>query len=191
MIGRIRGTLIEKKPPVLMVEAGYISYELQASLTTFYNLPEIGNEVILHTHLLVREDMQSLYAFSDKREKELFRYLIRINGVGPKLALTILSGVDADTFVNYVMDSNISTLVRLPGIGKKTAERLLIEMKDYLQNWDIENKDGFNINQSAKDAIDALIALGYKPHAASKAIKKYSGKALSSEELIRLALKEI
>ncbi len=189
MIGQLRGILLEKQAPTLVVEAGGIGYELQVPMTSFYQLPSIGKEVALYTHLVVREDAQLLYGFVHKQERSLFRALIKINGVGPKLALTILSGVEADTFVRCVIDNDVATLVRLPGIGKKTAQRLLIEMRDHLRNWDMESCDTSVVENTAiNDAISALIALGYKPQEAHKAIIRHKNKNLSSEQLIRLAL---
>lgn len=187
MIGRIRGILIEKQAPHLVIEAAGVGYELQAPMNTFYQLPDLGKEVTLYTHLVIREDAQLLYAFMHKKEQALFRTLIKISGVGPKLALAILSGMDPDTFVQCVMDNEIRTLERLPGIGRKTAERLLVEMRSRLKDWqtDVVTASG------SKDAISALLALGYKPQEANRAIAKYKDKNLSSEELIRLALSDI
>jgi Holliday junction DNA helicase RuvA len=189
MIGQLRGILLEKHAPTLVVEAGGIGYELQVPMTSFYQLPSIGKEVTLYTHLVVREDAQSLYGFVRKQERSLFRSLIKVNGVGPKLALTILSGVEADSFVKCVMDNDIASLVRLPGIGKKTAQRLLIEMRDPLKGWDTESCDtSVTGNTAINDAISALIALGYKQQEAHRAVIKHKDKNLSSEQLIRLAL---
>lgn len=184
MIGRIRGILIEKQAPHIIVEAAGVGYELQAPISTFYQLPDLGKEVTLYTHLVIREDAQLLFAFMHKKEQALFRALIKISGVGPKLALAILSGMDPDTFVQCVMDNEIRTLERLPGIGRKTAERLLVEMRSRLKDWqtDIVTASG------SRDAISALLSLGYKPQEANRAIAKYKDNNLSSEELIRLAL---
>jgi Holliday junction DNA helicase RuvA len=189
MIGQLRGVLLEKHAPTLVVEAGGIGYELQVPMTSFYQLPSIGKEVTLYTHLVVRDDAQLLYGFVRKQERSLFRSLIKINGVGPKLALTILSGIDADTFVRCVRDNDIASLVRLPGIGKKTAQRLLMEMRDSLKGWDVESSDiSVAGNTAINDAISALIALGYKQQEAHSAVIRYKEKNLSSEQLIRLAL---
>lgn len=189
MIGQLRGILLEKHPPSLLVETNGIGYELQVPMTSFYQLPSIGEEVILYTHLVVREDAQSLYGFARKQERSLFRALIKINGVGPKLALTILSGVEADTFVKCVRDNDIASLVRLPGIGKKTAQRLLMEMRDPLKDWDTERCDITAMGNTAiNDAISALVALGYKQQEAHSAVIRHKDKNLSSEQLIRLAL---
>ena len=203
MIGRVRGLLLEKQPPHLLVEAGGLGYEIEAPMSVFYKLPETGEEVTLYTHFVVREDAQLLYGFSDARERLLFRTLIKINGVGPKLGLTILSGIEASDFVRCVHDGDSSTLVKLPGVGKKTAERLIVELKDKLSQWDVlPTNNGLSgtplgqlAEQQAKDieqeAVGALVALGYKPQDASKIIDKLYSDGMSSEELIRLALKSM
>lgn len=135
MIGRLRGTLIEKQPPELLIEVGGVGYEIQMPMSCFYELPEIGQEAIIYTHFVVREDAQLLYGFNTVRERALFREVIKANGVGPKLGLGILSGMSATQFVACVEREDISTLVKLPGVGKKTAERLVVEMKDRLKGW--------------------------------------------------------
>ena len=133
MIGRIRGTVAQKQPPDILVEVGGVGYELQVPMTTLFQLPELGSEVSLLTHFVVREDAQLLYGFIDERDRGLFRQLIKVSGVGPKLALTILSGMDADSFTRCVHREDVAALVALPGVGKKTAERLLVEMRDKLK----------------------------------------------------------
>ena len=135
MIGRIRGILVDKQPPDILVEVGGVGYELQVPMTTLFQLPGLGSEVSLLTHFVVREDAQLLYGFIDERDRHLFRQLIKVSGVGPKLALTILSGMDAGSFARCVQRDDISSLVALPGVGKKTAERLLVEMRDKLNDW--------------------------------------------------------
>jgi holliday junction DNA helicase RuvA len=191
MIGRLRGFLLEKQAPLLLIEAGGVGYELFAPMTTFYNLPDIGCEITLHTHLVVREDAQILYGFIDMQERNLFRSLIRVSGIGPKSALAILSGVTPDAFVKCVMDNDVTNLIRLPGIGKKTAERLVIEMRDRLDDWNLNS----NISEmtketnAVKDAISALVALGYRAQDAQKIVMQNKDNNLSSEELIRIALK--
>jgi Holliday junction DNA helicase RuvA len=191
MIGRIRGILIEKQAPSLVVEAGGVGYELLAPMTTFYQLPDIGREITLFTHLAVREDAQTLYGFIDAEERRLFRSLIKVSGIGPKSALAILSGITPSAFVKYVIDSDITSLVRLPGIGKKTAERLVIEMRDRLDDWKLDFNIATSTQESSaiKDAISALVALGYRPQEAQKAVMQHKNKNLSSEELIRIVLK--
>ncbi|HSB97665.1 MAG TPA: Holliday junction branch migration protein RuvA, partial [Spongiibacteraceae bacterium] len=138
MIGRIRGKLLEKQAPELLVDVNGVGYEIQAPMTTIYQLPALGETVELFTHLVVREDAHLLFGFASLRDRALFRALIKVNGVGPKLALTILSGMDAQDFVRCVRDNDGAGLVRLPGVGKKTAERLLIEMRDRLRDWPID-----------------------------------------------------
>ncbi|MCO7224783.1 Holliday junction branch migration protein RuvA [Pleionea sp. CnH1-48] len=201
MIGRLKGTLIEKSPPDLLIDVQGVGYEVHAPMTTIFNLPEVGREVVLYTHLSVSENLHSLYAFGSKKEKQLFRELIKVNGVGPKLALAILSGMTADEFVRCVHDGDAAVLVKLPGVGKKTAERLIIEMRDRLKDWGTSASDtspeafelvaGQGGGDSVQEATSALVALGYKPQDASKAINKVKKDANTSEDLIRLALKNM
>jgi len=198
VIGRIRGKLLEKQAPELLVDVNGVGYEIQAPMTTIYQLPPLGEAVDLFTHLVVREDAQLLYGFASSEDRALFRALIKVNGVGPKLALTILSGMDVADFVRCVRDGDSAGLVRLPGVGKKTAERLLIEMRDRLRDW---HADGVAVGEGAatlparagdrlQDAESALIALGYKPQEAAKMIAAVKDDSASSEELIRAALKK-
>lgn len=196
MIGRLHGTLLEKQPPQLLLDVGGIGYEVSAPMTTFYELPDIGNEVILHTHLAVREDAHVLYGFLREQDRLLFRTLIKVSGVGPKLALAILSGMSADEFVGCVHAGDAAALVKLPGVGKKTAERLVVEMKDRLKDWqgvtlttDVAQRLAPTADAALKDAISALVSLGYKPQEASRMVSQVEEEDLSSEELIRLALK--
>lgn len=199
MIGRIRGKLLEKQAPELLVDVNGVGYEIQAPMTTIYQLPALGETVELFTHLVVREDAHLLFGFASLRDRTLFRALIKVNGVGPKLALTILSGMDAQDFVRCVRDDDTAGLVRLPGVGKKTAERLLIEMRDRLRDWPI---DGLAVaggsaqlppraDDKLFEAESALISLGYKPQEATRMIATvHKGDAtLTSEQLIRAALK--
>ena len=197
MIGRIRGILLEKQPPQLLVDVNGVGYEIQAPMTTIYQLPEVGQLITLHTHFVVREDAQLLYGFADLNERSLFRALIKVNGVCPKLALTILSGIESNDFVRCVRDGDSASLIRLPGVGKKTAERLLVEMKDRLKDWQIEGVSSgpleggvVSSNAQVTEAESALVALGYKPQEASKAIARVNDDSISSSEaLIRAALK--
>ncbi|PIE41928.1 MAG: Holliday junction branch migration protein RuvA [Gammaproteobacteria bacterium] len=201
MIGRLKGILIEKQPPQVLVDVNGVGYEVDASMNTFYKLPELNKEVVLFTHLVVREDAQQLFGFYDKPERSLFKTLIKVNGVGPKMALAILSGMEISEFVRCVQNNDTKGLVRLPGVGKKTAERLIIEMRDKLKDFQAapgslnELPDAAaseaDSNQVIMDAESALIALGYRPQEASKAIAKIDVAALSSEEVIRLALKNM
>ncbi len=201
MIGRLKGIIVEKRPPNLLIDVGGVGYELQASMTTFYQLPDVDQEIVLYTHLVVREDEQSLYGFYELRERALFRALIKVNGVGPKMALRILSSIDPDAFVRYIENDDIASLVHMPGVGKKTAERLIIEMRDRLSDWQSGITSNMSIKPSAKpiirkndvcqDAVRALIALGYKPQEASRLISKVFEEGLDSEQLIRRALQSL
>ncbi len=205
MIGRLRGELLEKHPPQLVLDVNGVGYEVDASMNTFYQLPEVGKQVTLYTHMVVREDAQLLYGFYERSERSLFRTLIKVNGVGPKLALTILSGISVNEFVQSVEHQDTVALVRLPGVGKKTAERLIVEMKDKLQDFHFTDADEFTLNgdmgtvsQGASidyraEAESALVALGYKPVQATKAISQAEKlkPGANSEELIRAALKSM
>ena len=206
LIGRIRGTLIEKAPGHVLVECSGLGYEVDIPYTSFFHLPETGQEVTLHTHFAVREDAQQLYGFAARLDRDLFRLLIKVNGVGPKLAVAILSGLDSDQFIRCVEHRDVNALVKLPGVGKKTAERLLIEMADR-----IGQLEGQFVPTSPEaagaatpaarsktqepnprdEAEAALIALGYKPQEAAKAITKVAENGMSSEALIRLALRNM
>ena len=198
MIGRLTGVLLEKQPPHIVLDVQGVGYELDAPMSTFYQLPSLGEQVTLHTHMVVREDAQLLYAFSDKRGRELFRELIRLNGVGPKLALALMSGMEVDELVMAVQHQDVSALVRVPGVGKKTAERLLIELRDRFKAWEslpgsvplaVAGHAAAPAAKPSADAVSALISLGYKPHEASKAVAAVDEEGLSSEELIRRALR--
>ncbi len=202
MIGRLTGVLVHKQAPELLLDVNGVGYEVSAPMTTFYKLPEEGQTLSLHTHLVVREDAQLLYGFYDIVERSLFRLLIKINGVGPKLALAILSGIDAKAFVQCIHDGDSSTLVKVPGVGKKTAERLVIEMRDKIKDWSGDSaassekgviglEDLIPESSARTDAESALQALGYKAADAAKAIAQIKDADLSSEELIRLALQNM
>ncbi|CAK0753292.1 Holliday junction branch migration complex subunit RuvA [Gammaproteobacteria bacterium] len=193
MIGRLSGVLAIKQPPALLIDVQGVGYELEAPLNTFELLPEVGAQVTLYTHLVVREDAHLLYGFFTSRERSLFRDLLRVNGVGPRLALTILSGMDADALVRCINERDATTLTRLPGIGKKTAERLLIEMRDRIGTWQVSSASGTllptKIRDPIDDAISALINLGYHPPEASHLARAAWGEGLSTEEIIRRALR--
>ncbi len=198
MIGRLRGTLLEKLPPQLLLDINGVGYEVQAPMTTFYELPEISSEIVLHTHLAISEHAHVLYGFLRESDRSLFRTLIKISGVGPKLALAILSGMSADEFVNCVRSGDSVALTRLPGVGKKTAERLVVEMKDRLKDWQGLASPTGAVSQTVtpttdalKDAISALVSLGYKPQEASKMVSQVESEGLASEEVIRLALRAV
>ena len=198
MIGRISGVLVDKKPPEIQIDVAGLCYEVQVPMSTLYQLPELGKEITLHTHFVVREDAQLLYGFFEEKDKSMFRSLIKINGVGPKMALGILSSMEANEFVRAVRSNDIDAMVKMPGIGKKTAERLLIEMRDRLKGWDGE-ECGTQVPVSAgasitSDAETALISLGYKHQQAAHAIAavlKTNPEIQGSEELIRHSLKSM
>lgn len=201
VIGRLRGIILEKQPPLVLLETNGVGYEVQLPMTCFYELPELGQEAIIFTQFVVREDAQLLYGFNDKQERALFRELIKVNGVGPKLALAILSGMSAQQFVAAVEREDITTLVKLPGVGKKTAERLVVEMKDRFKglNGDLFNNTGdIQLPASAPqtsdadieaEAASALVALGYKPQEASRLVSKIAKPGADCETLIRDALR--
>jgi len=200
MIGRLSGTLLEKQPPSILVDVNGVGYECQAPMNTIYNLPDLGQPIILHTHLSVSENAHTLFAFYSLEERKLFRELIKVNGVGPKLALAILSAMSAVEFVQNVHEGDVNSLVKIPGVGKKTAERLIIEMKDKLKDWDVDGRSTSNKsdpsnsqlgNANIQEAISGLVALGYKPQNASQAISKIDGDSLPAASLIRLALKNM
>ncbi|MFI3196704.1 MAG: Holliday junction branch migration protein RuvA [Methylococcaceae bacterium] len=196
MIGFLRGILVHKAPPFLVLDVQGVGYEVEAPMTTFYDLPAINEEIKLHTHLVVREDAHILFGFSAEAERTLFRTLIKVNGVGPKLALTILSGQSAEEFHRCIHDNDTQALVRLPGVGKKTAERLVIEMRDRLPDLadsvaTSTNKTGAAtpaIGNPKQEAVSALCSLGYKPLDASKMVQNISTEGKSCEDIIRLAL---
>ena len=201
MIGRLKGLLIEKQPPEVLLDVQGVGYELLLPMTSFYNLPDVGQESILFTHLVVREDAHLLFGFAHKRDRALFRELIKTNGVGPKLALAILSAMSVDEFAYAIEREELSKLVKIPGVGKKTAERLLVELKGkfkgskqsdfFIESSHITHTDNIiTVSETAADeAVAALIALGYKPIEAEKMVKKVAKPDLTSEKLIREALK--
>lgn len=198
MIGFLRGKLAFKAPPLLMLDVNGVGYEIEAPMTTFYNLPAIGAEIMLHTHLVVREDAHILFGFSTDADRAMFRTLIKVNGVGPKLALTILSGQSAEEFHRCIHNNDTQALVRLPGVGKKTAERLIIEMRDRLP--DLINSSASSelpvagadkvqfVSNPKQEAISALCSLGYKPLDAGKMVQAINVEGKSCEDIIRLAL---
>ncbi len=189
MIGFLRGTLAAKQPPSLLVDVGGVGYEVDAPMSTFYRLPETGSQVMLYTHLVVREDAHVLFGFATEAERALFRALIRVNGVGARLALAILSGLSTEDFQRCVEQGDALSLQRLPGIGKKTAERLIIELRDRLPESFRPVLAVGGTADPVREAAEALIALGYKPQEAQRLLEQVSGQATAVEELIRLALK--
>lgn len=195
MIGRLSGTLLRKEPPALLVDVNGVGYELEAPMTTFYDLPAVGEKVTLHTHLVVREDAHLLYGFARESQRRLFRELLKVNGVGPRVALSVLSGLSDQEFVRCVVEQDIGRLTKVPGIGKKTAERLVMEMRDKLAG------DAGAVLPAASaqavptdpvgEAVSALIALGYKPLEASRMVRALETKHLTTEEIIRQALRGV
>lgn len=196
MIGQVCGILIYKQPPQMMVDVQGIAYEIEAPMTTFYKLPEVNMKVTIFTHLVIRDDAHLLFGFFTQEERTMFRTLIKVNGVGAKMALAILSGMETDTFVQCIRDGDAGSLVRLPGVGKKTADRLIIEMCDRLKDWDltaaVSNKSAGMMTISGSqsdDAVSALLGLGYKPQEASRFVSAVATDDMSSEEIIREALR--
>lgn len=197
MIGRLWGVIIEKRPPWLLVNVNGVGYEIEAPMSTFYNLPATRENVTLYTHLAVKEDAHSLYGFATERERALFRSLIRISGVGPRMALGILSGIRPDDFVRCIEHQDVATLTRLPGIGKKTAERLLIEMRDRVQDIGAGSLAAVGSLPAAvvaddpqSEAVSALVALGYKPAEAARLVQGIDATDKTTEQIIRLALQK-
>lgn len=189
MIGSLRGRLTLKQPPTLLLEVGGIGYEVQAPMSTFYQLPDTGAELSLYTHLITREDARELYGFATLDERSLFRSLIRISGVGGRMALSILSGMSAEDFAACVQGNDAATLVKIPGVGKKTAERLIVEMKDRLAELGtgaVAVAAGGGGAQ--QEAHSALIALGYRAPEVSRMLREIDTDGRSAEDIIRLAL---
>ena len=199
MIGRLRGEIVYKHPPQLMLDVNGVGYELEAPMSTFYDLPGVGEKVILLTHLAVREDAQVLYGFLREPDRALFRSLLKVTGVGARMALAILSGMDARRFALCVQQQDIGALIRLPGIGKKTAERLVVEMRDRVEGLGAALSTGAGRTLPATtaedtafgDAVSALIALGYKSADANRMARAADDGATTSEEIIRAALRSV
>jgi Holliday junction DNA helicase RuvA len=196
MIGSVRGRIASKTPPQLMVDVGGLGYELEAPMSTFFHLPAVGQEVSLLTHLVVREDAHVLYAFATEGERRLFRSLIKVSGVGPKIALALLSGISVEAFSRCVVNEDITALTKVPGIGRKTAERLVIEMRDRLGD-PAGSPDGVGAGGGVpvpvsanpeSEAYAALVSLGYRPAEATRLLKAIGPGTHSTEELIRRAL---
>ena len=192
MIGSVRGRITAKTPPQLTVDVGGIGYELEAPMSTFFHLPAIGQEVSLLTHLVVREDAHILYAFGSESERRLFRNLIKVSGVGPKIALALLSGISVEAFSRCVVNEDITALTKVPGIGRKTAERLIVELRDRLKDSETPASVGIvpvAVGASPEsEAFGALVALGYRPAEATRLLKAVGPGTHSTEELIRRAL---
>jgi Holliday junction DNA helicase RuvA len=200
MIARISGILVHKQPAQVVIDVQGVAYEIEISFNSFCQLPAEGEAAVLHTHFVVREDAQLLFGFSQLEERSLFRILIKVNGVGPKLGLAILSGMDANAFCHCVQNEDSATLVKIPGVGKKTAERLVLELGDKLSSWQTGGNAGGQtgtvkpslfVVSAQSEAESALVALGYKPVQATKAVAAAIRSAPdgSCEDLIRLSLK--
>jgi len=194
VIGRLKGTLLRKEPPALLVDVGGVGYELEAPMTTFYDLPAVGETVTLHTHQVVREDAHLLYGFVREDQRQLFRALLKVTGIGPRIALAVLSGMSGDELAVAVAGEDIARLSRVPGIGRKTAERLVMELRDK-----IAPPSGVPATATvpggptdpAGEAVSALIALGYKPNEAARAVRTAQVQGASAEDIIRQALKNM
>lgn len=198
MIGFLRGILLDKQPPFVTLDVNGVGYELEVPMSTLFQLPETGKQLELHTHLVVREDAQLLFGFYSRKDRQMFRELIRLNGVGPKLALALMSGMSGDELIACVHAEDTARLMKVPGVGKKTAERLLVELKGKFKDWDVPagvtlpTADATTTHYSTsaeQDAVSALVSLGFKPAEASKAVRAVFAEDLRSEELIRLALR--
>jgi Holliday junction DNA helicase RuvA len=195
VIGRLRGTLVHKQAPFLLLDVGGVGYEIEATTRAWYALPAPGEECTIYTHLIVREDAQSLFGFASENERGLFRDLIKVNGIGVRMALSIVSGIAIEDFMHSIQEGDVATLTRIPGIGKKSAERLIVEMrsriKDRLAVPDPQRIQGVRRDLApdpVRDAVSALAALGYKPHEASQMVRAVDTAGRNSEEIIRSAL---
>jgi Holliday junction DNA helicase RuvA len=197
MIGRLRGQIVEKHPPRLVLDVGGVGYELEAPMSTFYGLPAVGEVVVLTTHLLVRDDAHTLYGFAREQERALFRRLLRVSGIGARMALAILSAMDAARFADCVEHEDIDALVRIPGIGRKTAQRLLVELRDQLATTSggtpirLPSDDAADAPRARilTDAVSALEALGYRPVDATRMVRAADDGSNATEEIIRAALR--
>lgn len=195
MIGFLRGRLTAKLPPQLVIDVGGVGYEVEAPMSTFYGLPAAGAEIHLFTHLVVREDAHILFGFGSERERKLFRELLKVSNVGPKLALALLSGMTVEAFLLCIESQDVDTLVRIPGVGRKTAERLLVEMRDRVKGFGDSGLALLPVSGTGEPAIgpqaeafSALVALGYKPAEVTKLLKTVDASAQTTEEIIRRAL---
>jgi len=201
MIGSLTGIVRDKRPPRLVLDVQGVGYELEAPMTTFYALPELGEHVTVSTHMVVREDAQLLYAFNNRRDRDMFRHLLKVNGVGPRMALAVFSSMTTDDLIACVNAEDSASLTRVPGIGQKTADRLLVDMRGRLDEFDqpadisvpsvtTVNADGSTMNQQSvvHDAVSALVSLGYKPNEASRVIRAIDTEDRRAEDVIREAL---
>lgn len=195
MIGRLHGILMRKEPPAILVDVAGVGYELESPMTVFYELPAVGEKITLFTHVVVREDAHLLYGFVREAQRRLFRELLKVNGVGPRVALAVLSGLTDEDFTRCVAEEDVDRLTKVPGIGRKTAERLIIEMRDKLPTETTLSAAAYNdtglstSGEPVSEAVSALVTLGYKPNEASRAVRSISTPGLSTEEIIRQALK--
>jgi len=193
MIARLAGTLIHKLPPLMVIDVAGVGYEVEAPLSVFYDLPEIGQAVVILTHLSIKDDSHTLYGFSSEAQRTVFRQLLKISGIGAKLALTILSGASSEELARYVAEEDSAALTRLPGIGKKTAERIIIELRDKLDVIPQASASGHGSQpavpaSAVSEAITALNALGYKPQESSSMVRAVAEPDMSVEDIVRLAL---
>ncbi len=192
MIGLLRGRVVRRQPPFLLLEVNGVGYEVEAPMSTFYDLPAGEEPVTLYTHLMVRDDAHILFGFIRERDRALFRTLLKVSGVGGKMALAILSGMSADEFGLAVQSGDVAALTRLPGVGKKTAERLIVEMRDRLEKFDATVPPAAaparRSGGADAEAVDALVALGYKPAEASRMVRAVFQPEMATEALIRAAL---
>lgn len=195
MIGRLHGKLMYKAPPSLLIDVAGVGYELEAPMTTFYDLPPVGESVTLYTHMVVRDDAQLLYGFSREGQRRLFRSLLKVSGIGPRVALAILSGLSEEEFAQCIKNQDIDRLRQAPGIGRKTAERLVVELRDGALMPPVVNATSETRGRVEADpvseAVRALVALGYKPNEAHRAVTDVSPAGLSTEDIIRQALKRV
>ncbi len=191
MIGRLEGVLRERRPPWLLVDVGGVGYELEAPMTTFYSLPPAGESIVLHTHLAVRDDVPCLYGFARRVERDTFRRLLRVSGVGGKVALALLSGLDADGLARCVRTGDAAALARVPGIGKKTAERLLFELRDRLPGAGAGGEAADVPEEPLAEAAAALAALGFSASEAQRRVSAVDAAGLDSEAIVRAALRSV
>lgn len=189
MIARLNGLLLEKSPPLIVLDCAGVGYEVEVPMSTFYNLPEVGAKVTLLTHMVVREDAQLLYGFGSQQEKDTFRQLLKVNGIGAKSALSILSGVSIDELVEAIGSQEVAVLTRIPGVGKKTAERLLLELKDKFEATGLNVVAG-QVKSAKQDVLNALLALGYNEREAAASVKLLD-KDIAVSEGIKQALKAL
>lgn len=193
MISRLSGILLSKQPPLLVIDIAGVGYEVEAPLSVFYDLPDVGQPLVLLTHLQIKDDAHTLYGFASETERALFRRLLKISGIGAKLALTILSGASSDDLARFVSEGDTASLTRLPGIGKKTAERIIIELRDKLDG--LLPGEGASLPgapprpaDAATEASHALTSLGYKPQEATRMVRAVVKPDMAAEDIIRLAL---